>query len=314
MFVNAGIAISLVILFYFLGKAADLVILSIKKIGHQFGIRIFFLGLILGFFTSLPELTIGINALVNNIQAISIGNLLGGVIVLLGLILGASLILNRQITTDGKISRFLPILIYLILPFLFSLDGKLAIIDGIILLTAYIFLIERLYHQNKNSGKVLIRVSKKELLKEFGTVFLGIVLLIIVANIIIRLTLILLGGLNISIFAVGAAIFAIGTNLPEIIVTLRSWRRNLKELSMSSLLGSALANPAIIGIFALAKPIYLKTDLSYFLLLAFTLALLAILLYFYETGKKLTRREGIFLVSIYFLFLTTQILFLVYLK
>jgi len=310
MLINAGIVISIVILFYFLGRAADLLISSVKKIGHQFGIRIFFLGLILGFFTSLPEFTIGINAIANNIQAISLGNLLGGIIVLLGLILGTSLILERQITTDGKISRFLPILIYLILPFLFSLDGKLAVIDGVILLAAYIFLIERLYHQNKNSEKIIVHVSKKQLLKELGTVLLGIVSLVVIANVIIRLTLILLGDLNVSIFAVGAALFAIGTNLPEIIVALRSWRQRLKELSMSTLIGSALANPAIIGIFALAKPIYVKTDLSYFLLFTFTLVLLAFLLYFYETGKKLTRREGIILVGIYGIFLVSQILFL----
>lgn len=312
--INAGIIVSLVILFYFLGKSADFVILSVKKIGHQFGIKIFFLGLILGFFTSLPELIIGINALVNNIQAISLGNLMGGIIVLLGLILGASLIAERKIATDGKISRFLPLLIYLVLPFLFSLDSKLSGIDGVILLAAYVFLIQRLYHQNRNSEKVVLRLSKSQIFKEFSSMFLGIIALAVFANVIIRLTLILLGDFNVSIFAVGAALFAIGTNLPETIVVFRSWRRNLKELSMSSLLGSALANPAIIGVFALVKPIYLKTDLSYFLLMTFTLVLLGFLLFFYETGKKLTRREGVLLVSIYFLFLLTQILFLVYLK
>ncbi len=314
MLINAGIVISLVILFYFLGRVADLLISSIKKIGRGFGVKIFFLGLILGLFTSFPELTISLNAFLNNVPSIFLGNLLGGIIVILGLILGASLILNRKITTDGKISRFLPILIYITLPFLFGLDNNLNRIDGIILIAAYIFLLHRLYHQNKNNESETIRFSKKELLKQISLAVLGLVMLVAISNFIIRLTMILIGGFNISIFAIGAALFSIGTNLPEIIITVRSWKQHIKELSISTLIGSAIANPAIIGIFALAKPIYIRADLSYYLLMTFTLVLLGFLLYFYETGKKLTRREGIFLVSIYFLFLVSQIVLLIYLR
>lgn len=314
MLINVGIIISIVILFYFLGRAADLLISSVKRIGRGFGVKIFFLGLILGLFTSFPELTIGLNAFLNNIPSISLGNLLGGIIVILGLILGASLILNRKITTDGKISRFLPILIYIALPLLFGLDNNLNRIDGIILIAAYIFLLHRLYRQNKNSESEIVRFSKRELLKQISLAVLGLVMLVAISNFIIRLTMILLGGFNISIFAIGAAVFSIGTNLPEIIITVRSWKKHIKELAVSSLIGSAIANPAIIGIFALARPIFIKTDLSYYLLMTFTLVLLGFLLYFYETGKKLTRREGISLVLIYLLFLISQILLLVYLR
>ncbi len=314
MLTNIGIIVSLVVLFYFLGKSADLVISSVTKISRRFGIKIFFSGIILGFFTSLPELSIGVNALLNKIPNISLGNLLGGPIVLLGLILGASLILNRKTSTDGEIYKFLPILIFITLPFLFGLDNVLSRFEGIILIFAYLVLIYNLYLQNKNKKDKVVCFSKKELLKQFSLTVLGLILLVVIANFIIRLTMILLGGFNVSVFAIGAVLFTLGTNLPEIIITIRSWKRHIKELSISNLIGSSLANPAIIGLFALIKPIYLKADLSFYLLMAFTLILFAFLLRFYKTNKELSRREGVVLVGIYGIFLVSQILFLVYLK
>ena len=311
--VNITILISLFILFYFLGKSADLIVLNIRKIGEKLGIKIFFLGLILGSLTSLPEFSVGVNALSQNLPEIPVGNLLGGIIVLFGLILGASLILNRRIATDGKISSFLPILIYIALPFAFGLDNKISSFEGFVIILAYFLIIFRLYLHNKNSndGNKKIQITKKEFFKKLSTVLLGLVLLVVISNLIIRLTIVLLNNLGIPILAASILIFSLGTNLPEIIVTIRSWWRHIKELSISTLLGSALTNPAIIGIFALIRPINFKADLSYYLLMAFTLILLVLLLRFYETNRALTKREGFFLISVYLIFLLTQVLVLI---
>lgn len=308
--INIGILISLFILFHFLGKATDLIISHIKIIGERFGVRIFFLGLLLGFLTSLPELTIGLNAIFKGVQGVSLGDLLGGFIVILGLILGLSLILNRKIVTDGKVASFLPILVYLSFPFILGLDNKFSRVDGAIMLAAYVFLVHHLYLQNRNEKSASIQVPKKIFLKELYKVILGALLIAVISNLIIRLTLVLIGNLDISIFALGAVLFAIGTNMPEVTITIRSWRKHIKELSISNLIGSAIANPAIIGIFALIKPIIFKTDLSFYFLMTFTFILFAFLLRFYETGKNFSRKEGMALAGIYFLFLASQILFL----
>ncbi len=309
--INIGIFVSLLILFYFLGKAADLIVLNIKSIGERLGIRIFFLGLILGFLTTLPELTIGINASTNGLPEIYLGNLLGGIIVIFGLILGLSLILNRKIKTDGKISSFLPILIFIALPFFLGLDNSLSSTDGLFILFGYILLIIRFYFQNKNSEKAdKIIISKKEFSKKLGITLIGLILLLVIANLIIRLSLILFVNLNVPIFVVSVLFFAIGTNLPEIIVTIEAWRKNVRELSMSNLIGSAITNPLIIGIFSAINPLYFKPDYSYYHLMALTMFLLAVLLWFYESGKKLTRKEGVILILIYLVFLVGQIAFI----
>ena len=313
MLLNFGIIISLFVLFHFLGKSADLIVLNIKRICHKLGIRIFFMGIILGFFTSLPELAIGFNAILKNIPEISLGNLLGGIIVLLGLILGLSMIVERRITTDGKITSFLPTAIYLAVPFILGLDGQISSVDGIALIVGYLFLISLSFIQNKEiQDGFKIKITKEKFLKEIGLIGLGVFLVAILSSLIIQLTLFLLKNIEIPIFILGILLFSIGTNLPEIIITIRSWRHHIKELSLSVLTGSAIANPAIIGLFALIKPIYFKTDPAFYFLMAFTFVMLAALLRFYETKKSLSRKEGFVLVSIYFLFLITQTLFLVY--
>src|SRR3989344_1246010 len=97
----APVIFFIIVLFILIGKAADIVITGVRGLAQKLHINLFLAGLMLGIFTSLPEITIGINALLAGIPALSFGNLIGGTLVLFGPILGLSLILNRRVATDG---------------------------------------------------------------------------------------------------------------------------------------------------------------------------------------------------------------------
>ncbi|OGY41194.1 MAG: hypothetical protein A2Y82_01990 [Candidatus Buchananbacteria bacterium RBG_13_36_9] len=302
----------LLLFFYFLGKAADLVVLNIRQIGEKLGIKIFFLGLILGLLTSLPELSIGINSIVNNIEEVSLGNLLGGVIVLLGLILGLSIILNRKISTDGKISHFLPIAVFLLLPLFLGLDGLLNYFDGILIIIIYVALIAFLYSWNKSPHLITLEIIRNgKILKNVFYSLVGVIIVIIISNLIVRLTSSLLKDIDIPELLLGLILFSIGTNLPEIIVTIRSWKRHVKDLAISNLIGSAIANILIIGIFAIIVPLELEIDVVFVVLLIFTFILLLALTLFYKTDKSFSRREGFALLCIYLLFFISQTFLLI---
>lgn len=306
------LGIALVASFYFLSKSADLIILNMREIGEKLGIRMFFLGIILGFFTSFPELFLGINAVINDIQEISAGNLLGGIMVLFGLVLGISLILNREIKNNGEITEYIIISAYVFFPLLMGLDGKLGFIDGIIIISVYMLLLYVFYVRQKSKNFFEIDIiNKNEILKKCLTVVLGLILLLIISNLIIKISILLLGGLQVSTFLVGLILFSLGTNLPELIVSIRSYQRKVEGLSISNLAGSAMANVMIIGVFSFIKPIYLEVNFSYYLLIFFTAAIFAFFLFFYKTDKLLSRNEGFVLVAIYFLFLAAQIKFLI---
>ncbi|MFA6096451.1 MAG: hypothetical protein WC788_02360 [Candidatus Paceibacterota bacterium] len=304
--------IALIASFYFLGKAADLIITNIRAIGEKLGIQIFFLGIILGFLTSLPELFLGINAIVNGVPEVSLGNLLGGTIVLFGLILGLSIFYNRRIKTNGNITDFAFAFVYMIIPLFLGLDGRIGPIDAFILITVYIYLLYIFYIDQKkhNHLEICITSEGNEILKKILMIVVGIFLVIMISNVIMNLFVYALNGWHVSIFIVGLIMFSLGTNLPELIVALRSYHNKLSDLSMSNIIGSAISNIVIIGVFALFRPFQVEVNMSYFALIFFSVLIYGAFLYFYRTDNVLTGKEGLVLILIYLLFLATQIGFL----
>lgn len=304
---SIGILLAIAGLFYLLGKAADLVVVSVRKIGERFGIKVFFLGLIIGFLTSLPEFSIGINALIDDIADISFGNLIGGIFVLFGLVLGLSLILNRRIKTDGKLSTVLPIVAYPFIPLLMGLDGTISMLDGAVIVLLYFFIIYHAYVMGRHiENKMRITLTRKEIMRVFFSLVAGIAFIIIISHLIVTLSLSLLARFNVSTLLTGLLFFSIGTNLPEIIVTIRSWKRNVEELSLSNIFGSALANILIIGLFAFMSPISVAANGFYFVTIVCMAAALGFFAYFYETGREITQREGIALFGVYITFVIIQ--------
>src|SRR3989344_2301371 len=261
-----SILISLLAFFYLLGKAADLVIYNIRIVGEKLGIKIFFLGILLGFFTSLPEFAVEINATINNISAVSVGNLLGGIVVLFSFILGLSVVLNRNIiTNEKKLISLLLVFIYFLLPLFLGFNRYLSSVDGVILISLYLILIYYLYWQQKKDRKSTsnLIIHKDKITRSILLVILGLVLVVVISNIVIRFTSVLLTQWAIPPFLVGLILFSLGTNLPEIMVTVRSWRRNIKDLSLSNLIGSGMANIFILGFLSLIKPITIKAATSF---------------------------------------------------
>ncbi|OGY45634.1 MAG: hypothetical protein A2744_03025 [Candidatus Buchananbacteria bacterium RIFCSPHIGHO2_01_FULL_44_11] len=310
--ITASIIIALILLFYLLGRAADLTIHHIRLVAERLGIKIFFLGVLLGLFTSLPEIAISINSAIDDVMPIAVGNLLGGIVVLFSLILGLSAILNRKIVATEKIFSLFLIFLYILLPLFFSLDHSLGFLEGLVLVLLYFCLLFYLYWQHRSqatSGGIVIR--QRQVLLDVFLVIFGLTLILLLSNIIIRLTQVLLSQWTISPFIVGLLLFSLGTNLPEIIVTFRSWRQQIKDLSLSNLLGSGMANPLILGILAFSRPLTITADFSFYLLLFFVLAIFALILVFYRTGRRLTQNEGVVLVVAYILFITSQAILLI---
>ncbi len=310
MFLRILASFFLLVLFFLLGKSADLIVFNLKKFGKEIGIKLYFLGLILGFFTSSPELAVGVNSLLKNISRISLGNLLGGIIVLFGLILGVSVILNRRIKTEGVDVPFFLILPYLFLPLVLGMDGKGGAIDGLILIIFYFFLLYFIYKKEKKFEipKVGI-IDKRKILKYLFLIVSGLILLIFISDAVLKVTQFIFNGLGISLFFIGLIIYSIGTNLPEITIAFRAWRNHSKELSISNLVGSAMANVFVVGILFFLRPMEIKPDVHYCSMAGFFLLILILLGIFYRTGKRLVRIEGIIFLIVYFLFLLSQVYF-----
>lgn len=302
----------LIVLFVILGYGADLVISNLKEIGKSLGLKLFFLGIILGLITSLPEFSVGVNSIIRDIPAVSAGNLLGGIIVLMSLILGLNILFNREIITDGKIINLIPFFILILIPFFLSFDGIIGGIDGVILMLSYLFTVWFLY--KKNQPKIipsLEMINRREISREIFFMAVGLILIVVSSSLIVRLAENFLEVFSISPLLVGVLIFSLGTNLPELSISFKAWRKKNSELSVSNLLGSAAANIFVLGVVASMQKIEIKINQEFCLIASTFLVLIALFAIFYRSQKKFSFFEGLAFVLVYILFLFAQYLFFI---
>lgn len=297
-------ALKLLLLFIALGWSADFAVKNIKYLGVVLKIRLFVFGILLGLVTSLPELSLGINATTDRATTLSVGNLLGGIIVMLGLILGASLIINRKIDTDGRLASLIPTVLVIFSPILFGIDGRYGFFDALAMVGLYVGLIFYLYRLNHSGNPINIEITDSNRAgKSIIFTIVGIIGVLVASHWIVGITLDLLNYIQVSQLIIGLVVFSIGTNLPEISITITSWRKKSSELSLSHLLSSSFTNVLVLGVLALIRPIIFDTNTVFWMVAIFLGVILILFTYFYLSGKKMDRREGVILFAVYALFI-----------
>jgi len=293
----------LLVLFALLGISADYVVRNIKYIATVLKIRLFAFGILLGLVTSLPELSVGINTTLDRATSLSVGNLLGGMIIVLSLVVGCSLLLNRKVVTDGNLKILIPQLAVIFSPILFGLDGTYGLADGLIMIGLYFGLIYYLFRANYSfGGEGFALIEKNKIIKAIFLSVVGAVGVLLLSHWIVVRSLILSQDWGISKLLLGVLIFSIGTNLPEISIAITSWRKHISELSLSHLLSSTFTNVLILGILAFIRPITIVVGPVYYVLAIFLTLVLTLFLFFYRSGKKMDRKKGLFywLATYYF--------------
>ena len=303
IFVNC---LALSVLFWLLGVAADLTIKNVKRLASILKLQFFSLGILLALITTLPELAIGLHASFNNISSIAVGNLLGGIPVIFGVILGIGLILNKRIATDGKLKDIIFGAVVIFFPILLGLDGKYSLGDALIMIGLYIgvvYYISRGHLSGESIKTIQEEIQMYSTVRVISLSFVGLALIVLLSSWILMLSMSLLEQLEISGLILGIIVFSIGTNLPEITIVIASWHKKIPELSLSSLIGSALANVLVLGILALIRPIEFTADYSFFVLAIFLAIILILFVIFYHSKREMDMKEGLILFGVYIIFL-----------
>lgn len=314
----------LVGLFVVLNKAASLLLDNLQYAIKKTKTKPIIIGLILGFFTTIPELAVGFNAIYNNIGAVSLGNIWGTIIVLFTLVLGLAIIFNHGIENKGKlyfvISSFLLILLSIILAF----NGSFNWINGLIVLFLYGLLIYVRFFRYKENSNILTRlhITKKKAAwskfkekikywfsnfrKEIFISLISLIIILISSFFIVDIAIYLLSYWQVSPFIIGLLIFSIGTNLPEISITIRSAYRGAGSLSFNHLVGSAINSIAALGFLSLFHNFSVDVNTSFIYFFIITCLVLLIVTIFYISRRTFDRWEGIALLGIYLLFIVFQ--------
>ena len=301
-------------------KATDILIVHLRALSHKTSVGGFFIAsLLVGLGTSLPELFVGITSAIEGVPSLSLGNVLGANIANVSLIAGCAAIIGGSLHVNhhARRSDFLLVFAAAVIPMLLLADRTLSRIDGgilIILFFSYNYLIANkrkiLADDQPNMVERILRtLHRRTTEKDIAYIVIGFILILLAADMIVRVVKLLAIAVNVPILLVGLFLISIGTSLPELIFGIKAVRHREAQMFMGNVFGSIVANSTIVlGIAALIRPIAITTLTEYGIAVVFFLVSYSMFSYFVRTKHRLDRWEGIALVGMYLLFFLFELM------
>jgi len=235
---------------------------------------------------------------------------MGASIVLLSLLTGLTALLSGKVIVDATFTKKDLVIMnfVIILPILLIFDGKLNRLDSIIMFISYAIYVFRIYKERHRLSHPLARINHNNVLVESITfLFFGIIGLAIASNFAVDSARAIAEFLKVPLLLIGILIFSVGTNFPELTIALTAVRKKQKSIVLGNVLGSATTNTLVIALVSFLQP-FEVLDLETFTVSVFFLVATVITFSFFIKSKnEISRLEGFFLLSLYFLFVMTEI-------
>ena len=269
---------------------------------------------IVSFATSAPELIVSVNAALEGLPDLALGNVVGSNIANLGLVLAIVIILVPINVRKSFYTVDWPVMIAASLLFFFFIyfDGVLNRYEGIVMVIfLFLFLVFLLRFQ-KPAVEAEVDDQAGHLPLYKAVLFLGIggVGLWGGSELLIHGAVGLASQFGVSDRIIGITIVSVGTSIPELAASIIAVIKKEKAISLGNLIGSNIFNLlAVLGITSIITPIQvvdqglLDSDIFWMLGISF----LILPLVFLPKGLRLGWRDGIALLIYYGLFLVFTI-------
>lgn len=281
--------------------ASDWFIAAAEKIGLSLGISPFVIGVtIVAFGTSLPELATSIAGIYAGASDVVIGNVIGSNITNILLVLGLTAVIGKGIDLNFNVMQNdMPMLFAsaFILYFMIQ-DLCVTKIEAFILLAMLaIFLINSI-----KSGQEDDVEREKIDIKTWGLLLLGGILVPVAAHFTLEAMIEISTQLGVSTYVISVTAVALGTSLPEVVVSIAAARRGQHAIAVGNVLGSNIFNTyAVVGIPSLLATIEIPEATLIFG--APAMVAVTILFGMVCLSKKITKWEGMTLIVFYVFFL-----------
>jgi len=302
----------LIILGIILAISANWVVKATAYFSKRLEIQSFLLGfLVLGIATTIPEMSVAYQAIADGVPQLSVGNLLGGSILLLSFVMGGSALFLKRIILDHGMTKWDIGLstIVVAMPSIALWDGKMTRFEGFVLVAVYvvhILLINREQHVMSN-----VEHHAKSIKHPAHAIMLaiaGLVGLAFSSRFIVTLGEGMAQQFSISPFIIGLFLITFGTNLPELTLAIEAILKKKRDIAFGDVLGSAVINTPILGIICMIAPFSVPDHLR---MRATLILLFGTSLFFWwaaSSKRDITRREGIVLLIIYVLFVAFELM------
>ncbi|NNE32539.1 MAG: calcium/sodium antiporter [Winogradskyella sp.] len=272
---------------------------------------------VVSFATSAPELLVSLQAALDGVSDIALGNVIGSNIANIGLVLGITAIISPLMVDKDfyKLNWPMMMLVSFALYFFLKNDNVLSAIEGLILFVALVLFLYILIRNSRKLTKANLE-AVDETLAQVSNFKIVMWLLIGAAGLYFGSEWLVDGAkqlaeaVGISDYAISVTVIAIGTSVPELAASVIAALKKEKAISLGNLIGSNIFNIAsVLGLTSIIKPIVvnpntpqiLSTNIFWMIVFAAILIPLMIIPKRFEIGRyKGMLLFGAYIVFIYF--------------
>jgi len=310
---------------FVLVKSADYMIASAEKIGLAFGLSPFVVGItIVGLGTSFPELIAAFVAVFNNVPEVVVANVVGSNIANILLVVGISAVVAKKlVVTKSLIDLDLPLLsIGTVLLLGIVWDQQITFGESILMILTYaVYLIYTVSHKDVVDSPEVPEIMPtrqerrrkivqeepacfdrpKLVIMDFIILISSMAGLLLGANYLIKALVKISAYFDIGVGLITVTAVAIGTSLPELIVSVKAALQRKSELALGNIFGSNIFNSlVVIGLPGLFSNLIVEEQI--FSIGIPTLAFATLLFVISGISRRVYIWEGAFYLSIYVLF------------
>lgn len=276
-----------------------------EKIGLSFGVSPFIIGVtIIAFGTSLPELATSILSVTSGSSEIVIGNVVGSNITNILLVLGLTSIISRQFNLDYDVMDIdMPLLFVSAFLLWFVLtDLNFSLFEAILFLGALAAFLIHSITNNKSRGPK----GEKAAVRDYITLILGGAMVYLGAQFTVKMIELIATDLGVDPAIISVTALALGTSLPEVVVSIGASVRGQHAMAVGNILGSNIFNtyavmaiPSLFGTLVIPKN-FLEFYLPFMIVVTVLFGLICL-------SRKISRWEGVMLLIFYAFFIGESI-------
>lgn len=287
---------------------ADFVISAAERVALHFRISEFVIGATLvALGTSLPEMAASIAASAKGAPDIAVANVIGSNVMNITLVLGLTFLIAKRITPardlfakDSAWALF-PALVFVLM----VIDNDISRFNGLLLLLMMVAYLHFLIGSNKQEISAAAEAGDPppfRWARTAASLATGFILLVGGADFAIESAGAIAQTFGISQWVIGLIMLALGTSLPELVVSIKAAFRGKADMSIGNVIGSNMANTSVVlGSAALTRHLPVATETYLFDIL--TMLFVTLMLVFITANRLYGKSAGIALLIILALFL-----------
>ncbi len=300
--------------------AGDALVKGAVNLSLRFGVPALIVSLtIVAFGTSAPELLISVQAIIDGVPGLALGNVVGSNTANILLVLGLPALLATMHTSEHDTRKTFRFMIVATVVFIaLGFRGVFDWIAGIVLLTLMAGVLYDAFRQtrkHRSAGKAARAAANAGLDDDEAEVegadpdmkmwrilaylAAGLVGLPVGAQLLVTNATIIATAYGVSDTVIGLTLVAVGTSLPELATTVMAALRRQADVALGNVIGSNMFNLlAVIGVATMVGPIPVDPQFltfDFWVMLASALLLLP----FVYFGRDISRLWGVILTALY---------------